>query len=238
MFRKLPLVSGIALIVLVVALVVLKVELTLVATIAMAVVCLAWIVAIVVLPWNLYFGARHVLVEMAGSEKRGIPIDGDARAATQRIAGRMLKLSLALHLVSAGLLGIGSWWVGDHLGYAFAGLVLLSTLFRPAVEYYRYLHGKLAELRRDVMYPRDDVLTLVDDVRQTTSLAAHHSELVGQLRRDVDQLREAMHEGDREHGRKLDAVARKFEETIDRLTDNQEIISGIKAFLRMVQPTR
>jgi hypothetical protein len=33
-------------------------------------------------------------------------------------------------------------------------------------------------------------------------------------------------------------VARKFEETIDRLTDNQEIISGIKAFLRLVQPAR
>ena len=44
-----------------------------------------------------------------------------------------------------------------------------------------------------------------------------------------------MRAGDQENGRKLDAVARKFEETIDRLTDNQEIIAGIKAFLRLIQ---
>jgi hypothetical protein len=30
-------------------------------------------------------------------------------------------------------------------------------------------------------------------------------------------------------------VSRRIEETIDRLTDNQEIISGLKALLRLVQ---
>ena len=34
---------------------------------------------------------------------------------------------------------------------------------------------------------------------------------------------------------KIAALARKFEESLDRLTDNRELISGIKAFLRMVR---
>ncbi|MCX5742651.1 MAG: hypothetical protein NT062_09165 [Proteobacteria bacterium] len=227
-----------ALVVLVVALLAFKVELTLVATIAIGVVCLAWLIAIVVLPWNLYFRARRLLVEMSGSERRGIAIAAEARAVTHRIAARMLAISLALHVFSAALLCAGAWLLGERMGYAFGGLFLLTTLFRPAVEYYRYLHGKLTELRHDVLYPRDDVMTLVDDVRRTGSLADQHERQLGELGRELGDLREALRDGDRENARKLDAVARKFEETIDRMTDNQEIISGIKAFLRLVQPAR
>ena len=34
---------------------------------------------------------------------------------------------------------------------------------------------------------------------------------------------------------KIAALTRKFEESLDRLTDNRELISGIKAFLRMIR---
>jgi hypothetical protein len=38
--------------------------------------------------------------------------------------------------------------------------------------------------------------------------------------------------------RRLEGVARKFDEALDRLTDNREVISGLKAFLRLVrEPT-
>ncbi|WP_171064386.1 hypothetical protein [Actinomadura soli] len=41
--------------------------------------------------------------------------------------------------------------------------------------------------------------------------------------------------GDGELDRRLDAMGRQFEETVARLTDNQEVIAGIKAFLRMLR---
>lgn len=36
-----------------------------------------------------------------------------------------------------------------------------------------------------------------------------------------------------ETGRRIAAVGREFEPTVNRLTDNQEIIAGLKAFLRL-----
>ena len=33
----------------------------------------------------------------------------------------------------------------------------------------------------------------------------------------------------------MTALTRKFDESLDRLTDNRELIAGIKAFLRMIR---
>jgi hypothetical protein len=157
----------------------------------------------------------------------------------------MLRVSLGLHLGSALLLAAGSWLFGQELGYAFAGLFLLSTLFRPAAEYHRFLHDKLSRFLGEVKVPREDAVKLLHDLRalgeamgaQRRGLEDHGKELQ-QLQHGLHHLGEAARAGDLENQRRLDAVARKFEETIDRLTDNQEIISGIKAFLRLVQPAR
>jgi len=231
-------VFGLALIALLVAALAFKVELALVATLAMGVVCLAWLVAILVLPWNLFFRARHLLSEMSRSERRGIAVDADARAEAKVVAARMLKLSVGLHVASALLLCLGSFLLGQRLGYAFAGLFILSTFFRPAVEYYRYLHRKLTGYLDEVKVPREDAVKLAQDVAAVVAKTQAQQASLEKLERDLAQLTEAMRTGDQENGRKLDAVARKFEETIDRLTDNQEIIAGIKAFLKMVQTPR
>lgn len=233
--RFFSILCGAALIALLVAALAFKVEVALVATLAMGVICLAWLVAIVVLPWNLLFRARHLLAEMARSERRGIAVDAEARIEAKQVASRMFRLSVALHLVSALLLCLGSFLLGQRLGYAFAGLFLLSTLFRPAVEYYRYLHAKLGGYLNEVKVPREDAVKLAQDVSAVVARAQGQHEALEKLTQELAQLTEAMKAGDQENGRKLDAVARKFEETIDRLTDNQEIIAGIKAFLRLIQ---
>lgn len=215
-----------------------QLPLTLVATVAAGIGCLAWLVVIVVLPWNLYFQARHLRFELQRSRSRGIVVSDSQEVEARTVARRMLRVSIALHLVSAALLTLGSWLYDEPLGYAFAGLYLLSTLFRPAVEYYRYVRARLSDALDEVKYPRDDIQKLVGEVRALTEGARSHDEALTTLRTDLSQLSQAMLHGDREAQRKLDSVARRFEETIDRLTDNQEIISGIKAFLRLVQTPR
>ena len=199
---------------------------------------IAWLVAIVVLPWNLFFRARHLLSEMTRSEQRGIAVDAEARAEAKIVAARMLKISVALHVASALLLCLGSFLLGQRLGYAFAGMFVLSMFFRPAVEYYRYQHNKLRSYLNEVKVPREDAVKLAQDVSAVVARAQEQQAALDNLQREHAQLTEAMRAGDLENGRKLDAVARKFEETIDRLTDNQEIIAGIKAFLRMIQTPR
>lgn len=124
---------------------------------------------------------------------------------------------------------------GEPVGQVFAGLFLLSTLFRTAVEYDRHLRRQLADALTEVRYPRDDVVKLVEDVRLVVSSSEEHARALADLRHELACVRTEGQNRSEEHQRKLDAVARRFEETIDLLTDNQEIISGIKAFLRLVQ---
>jgi hypothetical protein len=214
---------------------VLKVPLALVATLGVGLACLAWLVVIVVLPWNLYFQARHVLFEMEGSKARGLAVSAEHEASTRAVKARMLRVSVGLHLASAALLAAGSTWSGEPLGQIFAALFLLSTLFRPAVEYYRYLRVQLAQVMEQVKYPREDVVTLRTDVEQHTAQLRQVTDSHAELERELAQLKEQSLARTADAHRRLDSVARKFDEALDRLTDNREVIAGLKAFLRLVR---
>jgi transposase-like protein len=155
----------------------------------------------------------------------------EQEADAARVERRMLRVSIAGHIVSALLLASGAVLFSQPLAWAFSALFLLSTLFRPGVEYYRYLRRKLSDLLADVTYPRDDVQSLVAEVR------SHGTSLVS-LRQAHDALEREALARDQAQQRKLDAVVRRFDETLDRLTDNREIVAGLRAFLRMVrEPT-
>ena len=212
-----------------------RVSLAVVATVIVGVGCLAWLVVIVVLPWNLFFQARHLLNEIARSRERGVTVALAQEEKARAVAGRMLRISIGLHVGSAVVVGAGSFVYGERVGYIFAGLFLLSTLFRPAVEYHRYLRRLLSDALVEIKYPRDDVVQLVADVKALLRTTDEHGRQLDALSREDDRLRRDLEAKSDDARRRLDAVARRFEETIDRLTDNQEIISGIKAFLRLVQ---
>jgi hypothetical protein len=211
------------------------VQLELVVTLAAGAACLGWLGLVVVLPWNVHFQARHALLEAERSRRAGIAVDAEREREARQVAARMRWVAIGLHLGSAALLAFGAWLYARPLGYVFAGLFLFTTFFRPALEYYRALRRRLGDFLEETKYPRADVVTLVADVRRLESeVAAHEKSLEASAER-LTQVDAAGQARDAEHRRKLDAVARRFEETLDRLTDNQEIISGIKAFLRLVQ---
>ena len=108
-------------------------------------------------------------------------------------------------------------------------------MFRPGVEYYRHVRRVLSQALQEVNYPRDDVVKLVDDVRGVFEDLRGCRASISQLRAELQRTGTEAANRSEENRRRTDGVARKFEETIDRLTDNQEIISGIKAFLRLLQ---
>lgn len=215
------------------------VPLSLVVTVLVGAVCLAWLVVIVVLPWNLHFAARHLLNEIAASRARGIAVDDAHESRARVVARRMLVLSLGLHVGSAALLGVGSWLYGENygenIGLVFAALFFLSTFFRPAVEYYRYVRRLLSDALSAVRYPRDDVVKLVDDVAGLVRSVEQQERALHDLKDELSRVRKDVVARTDDSQKKLEMVSRRFEETIDRLTDNQEIISGLKAFLRLVQ---
>jgi len=228
-------VTGAALMAGVLGVLVWHLPLALLGAIAVGVACLVWLIVIVVLPWNLFFQARHLLFELRRSRARGLVVGEEHEAQAIAVQRRMLRISIGLHLGSALLLGLGSWWAAQPMGHVFAGLFLLSTLFRPAVEYYRYLRGKLTEVLEEVKYPREDVVRLIHDVDAGKDQLKHHAEQQAAFTLELARLESESIARTTEAHRRLDAVIRKFDESLDRLTDNREVISGLKAFLRLVR---
>lgn len=210
----------------------------LVATVALGAVCLAWLVLMVTLPWNLYFEARHVLTEMARCRERGINIPEAREQETTRMQRRALRVSVGLHVLSAGGMAAVALISNVEWAWWFSGFYLLSSVFRPGVEYHRYLRARLSTILQEVNYPRNDVMALVMDVERLKQRADEHEREYRELFTHVQALEQQTTQRDNENERKVVAVSRKFEETVDRLTDNQEIISGIKAFLRLVTEPR
>ncbi|MFI0351246.1 hypothetical protein [Actinomadura sp. 9N407] len=210
---------------------------------------LAWLILLLTVPWNVYFQARQVIQEIGISRDRGLEIPTEREAEARTIAGRMRAAAIGAHLVSAAVMAVITYFSGAAVGYYFVGFYLLSTFFRPAHAWFVHLRRRLGTMLRETRYPRDDVLDLVDRMRfleghveamRLTTEQLHGADLTLERR-----LESVDHDADRkgtELNRRIDALARKsdligrrFEDTIARVTDNQEVITGIKAFLRLLR---
>jgi prefoldin subunit 5 len=206
-----------------------------VATTALVLACLGWLVVVLTLPWNLHFEAKALLFEMQRARERGIAVRGDREEEARRVQRRMLRVSVALHvgsaLVAAGATAVmrGRW------GYAFAGAYLLSGFFRPGVEYYRYLRQRLGHLAAEVTFPRHDVKALEAEVARLRQLAEQTAKAEATLRERLGHAESAAEARHRDLEKRFASLTRTFEETLNRLTDNQQIIGGIKALLRLIQ---
>ncbi len=127
---------------------------------AIAAACFGWLLAIVTIPWNIYFDAKEALAEAALSEEKGIPVEQRQVEYIRVIAQRSKWVVIALHLFSAiGLYGLAAAGI-SQVGYISSGAALLLTGLRPAVRTYRYFAARIAMLREQFRYPREDVIEL------------------------------------------------------------------------------
>ncbi|MCY1071997.1 hypothetical protein OV090_45050 [Nannocystis sp. RBIL2] len=196
---------------------------------------LIWLVVLVTLPWNLHFRAREVLAEMRRSREAGIKVTDDQIAFAERVKRWTLITSLTIHFVSAGVALAVALLTGSDLGYPFAGFYLLSCLVRPAIASMQQVRRRLEALAEDTRFPRDDVMKLRGQVGRHETVVEQLEEALKQLREEHDALSARADRQRVELEQKIGALARKFEDSLDRLTDNRELISGIKAFLRMIR---
>ncbi|WP_426570172.1 hypothetical protein [Streptomyces canus] len=208
------------------------------------VLSLLWLLLLLTLPWNLYFRAHAVLAEIAVSREKGMDVSPARDAEAARIARTMLRAAVAGHVVTAAVVCAFTWATDEFTGYWFGAFFLLSTFFRPAGAYFGQLRRRLGTLLKDVTYPRDDVVELharMDRAEAGTRVLEEKAEeqyrALAELRRTVDALAMSTYERTEEADRRIAALGREFESTVSRLTDNQEIIAGVKAFLRLLRST-
>ncbi|WP_182881520.1 hypothetical protein [Microbispora sp. H10949] len=214
---------------------VVDVPLPVVVSLGFGALCLIWLIVLLTLPWNVYFQAHALIHEIRVSRERGMTIPPEREAEARRIAVRMRRAAVAAHLVSAALLALITYFSGEMVGYYFAVFYLLATFLRPAGAWFAHLRGRMTTMLEEVRYPREDAVALAERV---TALEARATELAERLDALVPETRAGLHAATAradDLDRRLDAVGRKFEDSLSRLTDNQEVLSGIKAFLRLIR---
>jgi hypothetical protein len=228
------------------------------------VLSLTWLVVLTTVPWNLYFAARRAVQEMAVSRDRGIAVRPAYNEEAGRISRRMLLFALAAQLGTAIAAGAVAYVSGNRVGYYVAGIAVLSTAFRPAAAYFLHVRERIKVLAIQTTHPRDDVATLrdqVDQVKQSVrELRAEVRQAAGDLRRteatladtiahnrtlmvtDLSRIQERQ-EADRAEARsrhvdlehRIDQMARQVETTLDGISDHQEVLTGLRALVRLVR---
>jgi hypothetical protein len=197
--------------------------------------CLMWLAVLLTVPWNLYFQARTARQEITEGRAAGLEIAEGREQDAERIAGRLLRTAVGSHLVSAAVIGVVAAVSGQAVGYWFCVFYLIATVLRPGQAWLRHLRARIGVLHEEASFPRDDILAL--KARLDTAEAAVTG-LDGETRRlaqELDRLAVLARSRDDQLEARIHALGRKFEDTLGGLTDNQEVINGIRAFLRLLR---
>lgn len=233
-------------------------------TVAVVIIALAWLIALVRVPWNLHFAARRAAAELDLSRERGISVRPESAAEARRIAARTLWLALGAHAGTALAAALIAYATANATGYYIAGVFGLATAFRPAAAYLSHLRERIGALARESKHPRDDVVALraelaevkrsVADLRAQASrtdaaisrLDAHVRDSIAHTRdlltADLGRLADAQ-EADRarardradELERTLGQLRRFIESSLDGITDHAELIAGLRALVRLIR---
>ncbi|MEV0622045.1 hypothetical protein AB0I81_52620 [Nonomuraea sp. NPDC050404] len=198
-------------------------------------VSLLWLLVLLTVPWNLCFAARQVVHEIRLSREAGIEVARHREEEARSIARRMLVLAISGHVVSALVIAVITYFSGAGIGYYFAAFYLLATCFRPVRAYTSHLRRRVMTLGREVRYPREDVLDLKGQVVALKVVTERLEQESTRLTADLAAARRELEVADHDLGRRMTLMTRRFDETVDGLADNHEVITGLKAFLRLVR---
>jgi len=221
------------------------------------VVGVCWLVALVTVPWNLFFSARRALAEMAVSRERGISVREADSAEAAQIARRMVRFALGAHAATAVAAALIAYLTGDAAGYYVAAVFLAATGVRPAAEYLTHVRKRIGALIAESTHPRDDVATLTERVgllerkvrgtraglrRAEAALGADLAHAREVLTADLVRLadaqaddRAAARSRDDELGRRMEAMVRRIEAALDGISDHEELLAGLRALVRMIR---
>jgi hypothetical protein len=218
---------------------------------------ICWLVALVTVPWNLFFAARRAQAEMAVSRERGIDVREADGAEAAQIARRMLRFAIGAHVATAVAAALVAYLTGDEVGYYVAAIFVVATGIRPAAEYLAHIRKRIGALTLEMTHPRDDVVALKERVdlleqrgratrrglqRVETALADGLAHASGVLTADLARLadaqaddRAATRSRDDDLDRRIDAMVRRMEAALDGISDHQELLTGLRALVRMIR---
>ena len=199
---------------------------------------LMWLVVLLTVPWNLYFQARTARQEITEGRAAGLDIAAGREQDADRISRRLLRAAVGTHLVSAAVIAVVAAISGQAVGYWFCSFYLLGTVLRPAEAWLRHLRARIGVLREEATFPRDDILALKARLDTAEAGVVNLDTETRRLALELDRLAVLVRQRDDQLESRIHALGRKFEDTLGSLTDNQEVINGLRAFLRLLREDR
>jgi hypothetical protein len=207
-----------------------------------------WLLVIVTVPWNVHFQAKEVLAEAAQSQEKGIPVDNKQVKYVHVLAKRSLWVALALHVFSAvGLYTLAATGISS-VGYISSGAALLLTILRPAIRAYEYLYARLAMIRQEWKYPREDVVELRDrfysleekvrqieeqlNPEQPYSLPATQQRFAEETRRDLARITANLEELRATNQTEHERLAREARNAIAQLSTDGQFLDHVREIIR------
>lgn len=213
-----------------------------------AVAIFEWLLVIVTVPWNIHFEAKAVLDEAAVSAQKEIAVDEKQVEYAKVIAGRSLVIAIALHLLSAvGLYTLAATGI-SVIGYVSSGAALLLTFLRPAVRTYEYLAARLAMIRQEFTYPREDVWELRNrvttleetlkrleeqlDPEEPYSWVATHQRFQEETRKELARLVTSLEELRASNEAQHERLSREAKQAIAQLTTDGQFLDHVREIIR------
>lgn len=207
-----------------------------------------WLLVIVTVPWNIYFDAREVLVEANASQEKDIPVQDKQVSYVKKVARLSLLGAIALHLLSAiGLYSLAVLGI-SAVGYASSAATLLLTGLRPAIRGYQYLAMRLSAIRREIQYPREDVVELRSRVNgieemlktlQEEMKTKADQKQVLQLQQDSQEMRQnwarlraSLEQLQANNEQQHEQLSRETKSAIAQLSEDSQFLDHVREIIR------
>ncbi|MBD2199900.1 MULTISPECIES: hypothetical protein [Calothrix] len=207
-----------------------------------------WLLVIVTVPWNVHFQAKEVLAEAARSIEKGIPVDNKQVQYVKLLAKRSLWVALALHLFSAiGLYTLAATGIST-VGYISSGAALLLTILRPSIRAYEYLYARLAMIRQEWQYPREDIMELRDrfsaleykvqrleeqlDAEEADSIVAKQKRFSDETRREIARISANLEELRATNQTEHERLSREARNAIAQLSTDGQFLDHVREIIR------
>ncbi|MCU0537071.1 MAG: hypothetical protein MUD14_24565 [Hydrococcus sp. Prado102] len=207
-----------------------------------------WLLAIVTVPWNIYFDAQEVLAEAAISQEKRITIDEKQLNYVKQVSRWGILLAIALHVISAIVLYFLAAAGISAVGYVSSGATLLLTILRPAIRAYQYIAVRLSMIRQQIKYPREDVLELRDrvgnletniklieeklDLENPHSLVAQQQRESQETRQELNRLRALLEQLQAKNQVEHEQLSQEARSAIAQLTEDSQFLNHAREIIR------
>ncbi|MEC4804876.1 MAG: hypothetical protein SAJ12_19855 [Jaaginema sp. PMC 1079.18] len=207
-----------------------------------------WLLTIVTVPWNVYFEAKAAIADAEQSLEKGIVVADKAVRYAQKVARWSLLLAIALHTLSAiGLYGLAIAGI-SQVGYVSSAATLLLTFLRPVFRAYQYLAARLTAIRREIKYPREDVIELRHRVQMISATLQQIEEKLdphephswvatitqenANLRQSLANLQAQIEQDRAQNNLDHQKIAREAKQSISQLTEDSQFLGHVREIIR------